>query len=73
MADDYQEWIEEICASRDACSIRVKIADNEDNRSPFRLGQLDRETARSLKKRYARAREALEEAYKEFRHGPRAG
>ena len=65
MADDkrsYTAFINDICASGDTCAIKVKLADNADNRSPARLAQLDDKVQKRLRKRYEAAREKLQAA-----------
>ena len=56
---DYLAWIEALAASRDVPVLRVKLADNEDNRDPARVAALPGATER-VTTRYEPARKLLE-------------
>lgn len=57
----YLEWIEAIARAGDQSVIRVKLADNEDNRDPARVAALPG-AAERVAKRYEPARRILEAA-----------
>lgn len=56
---DYLEWIAALAATRDVSVLRVKLADNEDNRDPARVAALPG-AAERVATRYEPARRLLE-------------
>ncbi len=56
---DYLAWIGALAASRDVSVLRVKLADNEDNRDPARVAALPG-AAERVATRYEPARRLLE-------------
>ena len=56
---DYLDWIGALAASRDVSVLRVKLADNEDNRDPARVAALPG-AAERVATRYEPARVILE-------------
>lgn len=56
---DYLDWIGALAASRDVSVLRVKLADNEDNRDPARIAALPG-AAEGVATRYEPARIILE-------------
>ena len=56
---DYLAWIETLAASGDVSVLRVKLADNEDNRDPARVAALPGASER-VATRYEPARRILE-------------
>lgn len=64
----YPEYIDRICASRNAAAIQVKIADQKDNLDPKRWLHLNRYQSNALRKRYAGVMDKLEEALHEIEH-----
>jgi len=58
---NYLDWIETLAASADQSVIRVKLADNEDNRDPVRVAALPG-AAERVATRYEPARVLLEAA-----------
>jgi (p)ppGpp synthase/HD superfamily hydrolase len=55
----YKAWIQSLAALGSLSAVKVKLADNEDNRSPDRVAAIP-EGANMLAKRYLPAREMLE-------------
>jgi len=56
---DYLDWISDLAATRDVSILRVKLADNEDNRDPVRVAALPGASER-VATRYEPARIILE-------------
>ncbi len=58
---DYLDWIRDLAAAGDRSVLRVKLADNEDNRDPGRVARLPGGAA-GVATRYGPARDILEAA-----------
>jgi (p)ppGpp synthase/HD superfamily hydrolase len=60
--NDYNDYIDALCASGNLTALLGKLADNLDNDNPDRLGGLDEKFRSYLTKRYVGVREKLEKA-----------
>lgn len=61
-AETYAEYIDRICASGNLRAIKVKLADQRDNKDPKRWLSLNKYVQNALRKRYAGVEQKLLEA-----------
>lgn len=61
-AETYAEYIDRICASGNLRAIKVKLADQRDNKDPKRWLSLNKYVQNALRKRYAGVEDKLLEA-----------